>query len=526
MNNVMKKCLSPAETNTRLSNISELFKYAGSTLTSQEGGNKNECQKLDMPLSLFSKENTTRTLSDFSEEQQSILNEAFESTLFLYGSEDLRYMEPLFKNMVLKAMDYFEGEDKNRIIGKEEKSENVTQNGGVGRVGRSKSKSRRSKSNTDASDTATTTPESTRTLATKDSSGDSSLNASVKNEDDYSSGDSALNATVKNEDDNSRGDSALNATVKNEDNYSNMIFELTAPGYTFYCVDNIFVISSAATRGTFFFLGKAAALFAQTGVSVGCKMGEVVGVSDAVSNINSMAYRESKKLIDKSADMIGYHSKMERSINFIKYISEGTSSVSEKYVEPVSKLFYASVKFVWMIFALVMFVMTVLNFAFGLNESYSTSNISLESVRRIMGNSYFENIFTFLTESLDYIPDSYQDCITNSSHRNVVSTVLSIVFQPKSIYNCMNLQLIADQAKVNNQYDFVNYLWVTGVEPWIAYSADKIRKRNKNIIQSAGKAKSRRRKAKMAKKKTRKHHKRKTRKSGKQKAKKRTTKKR
>lgn len=512
MNNMMHKCLSPAETNTRLSNISELFKYAGSTLTSQEGGNKNECQKLDMPLSLFSKESTTRSLSDLSPEQQSILNEAFESTLFLYGSEDLRYMEPLFKNMVLKAMDYFEGEDKNRIIGREEKNESVTQNGGVGRAGRSKSKSRRSKSNTDASDaseTASATPESTSNLETKASSGDSALNATVKNEHDYSS-----------------GDSALNETVKNEDNYSNMIFELTAPGYTFYCVDNIFVISSATTRGTFFFLGKAAALFAQTGVSVGCKMGEVAGVSDAVSNINSMAYRESKKLIDKTADMIGYHSKMERSINFIKYISEGTSSVSEKYVEPVSKLFYASVKFVWMIFALVMFVMTIINFAFGLNESYSTSNISLESVRRIMGNSYFENIFSFLTESFDYIPDSYQDCITNASHRNVVSTVLSMVFQPKSIYNCMNLQLIADQAKVNNQYDFVNYLWVTGVEPWIAYSADKIRKRNKNNIQSAGKAKSRRRKVKKQKKKTRKQHKRKTRKSGKKKAKKRTTKKR
>ena len=142
----------------------------------------------------------------------------------------------------------------------------------------------------------------------------------------------------------------------------------------------------------------------------------------------------------------------------------------------------------------------------------------------IQNNSNMENIVQLVQNIL---PEHYQPCV--APDRNILGMVVNTVYQPAKVSRCLSVQLVADQLKLENQYNFMNLLWTGGVEPWLSYFAQEIRKKNSRNLQSAGgktKLKSRRRKDKKARKKTRKNHKKKTRKSGKKKAKKSTTKRR
>ena len=465
------QCITPAETQIRLGEIKKLFKYAGSLSPSQTGGKNDACQQLTIPSSLFSDNVATRTVSSLSNEQQNIMNDAFVSSLFLYGTEEYRNMKPIFVEMVLKAMDYFAGEENSNV------NDSVSQIGGV---------KKKLKKLDPESVTPNANPDSISTNANPDSI-----------------------STI--------------ATNANPD--TNIIFELTGPGRTFACIDNLFLVASDVSGIAFFMLGKIVGVTAQTGIGVVCKIDEAVGLTDAVSSktqsVSNAISNETKQIVGKISDMVGYNSKKERALQFLSSMS----AISGKG----ATYFYAAIKLVWMIFSLVMFMMYIYGYVTGAHESYSTSNLSIESaqdiIQMIQNNSKMENIVQLVQNIL---PDSYQGCV--APDRNIFGMVLNTVYQPANVSSCLNLQLLADQSKLKNQYNFMNLLWIGGVEPWVAYYAQEIKRRNNRISQSAGgrtKRKSKR-KSRKQKGKTRKNkkHKTKTHKYRKKKAKKHTTKKR
>ena len=407
------QCITPAETQIRLGEIKKLFKYAGSLSPSQTGGKNDACQQLTIPSSLFSDNVATRTVSSLSNEQQNIMNDAFESSLFLYGTEEYRNMKPIFVEMVLKAMDYFAGEENSNV------NDSVSQIGGVKK--KLDTKSVTTNANPD-SISSNANPDSISTNANPDSI---STNA---NPDSIST--------------NANPDS-ISTIATNANPDTNIIFELTGPGLTFACIDNLFLVASDVSGIAFFMLGKIVGVTAQTGIGVVCKIDEAVGLTDAVSSktqsVSNAISNETKQIVGKISDMVGYNSKKERALQFLSSMS----AISGKG----ATYFYAAIKLVWMIFSLVMFMMYIYGYVTGAHESYSTSNLSIESaqdiIQLIQNNSKMENIVQLVQNIL---PDSYQGCV--APDRNIFGMVFNTVYQPANVSSCLNLQLLADQSKL------------------------------------------------------------------------------